>query len=496
MIAAVPPPGASSSLRGGAAKREITISKPGVEVHDPLFAKALVLDDGATTAVIIAMDAVAIGGIADVPDDFLPRLRGRIEQELGIPGAHVLVNASHTHPSNEILCDPEEQVGRVFQAVKEARDGMVPVTVGAGRGHEERIIINRVLRLKNGEERTIRHGYPCPPDDEIAALGPVDEEIGLLRVDRVDGGTLAVVYNYACHTLIGVPSGAVTANFPGFASQVIEENLPGAMALFLQGAAGDVTELLYKDVHRPRDARPLGMLLGLSVLSALRAIGTGPAALQLINESLDLPRRADSAECIEAVRREQEELLSQLRFTSLNFKTFFPLYLQHLASPEHPADSLYRYLRENQTGAADLARMDAENRSNLDKYLGNLRVMEKLSETVDTIATLEKHWEDIRKAGNAPVQTEVIGLRVGDFVVVTSAAELFTEVGLRVKRDSPHPFTFVSAFTNGYLHYGAPPEAYAKRSYEVAECMLAPEWHDLYLAKAFSILERLGPSAA
>ncbi len=65
---------------------------------------------------------------------------------------------------------------------------------GTGRGHEDRIIINRTLRVKNGLAWTVRHSNPCPPDEDVESLGPIDPEIGLLRVDRLDGGPLAVVY--------------------------------------------------------------------------------------------------------------------------------------------------------------------------------------------------------------------------------------------------------------------------------------------------------------
>ena len=119
-----------SPLLAGHAKSDITTSDPSRVVHDPLQAKALVLSDGETTLAIVAMDVVAIGMIFDVPDDFLPRLRARIEAELGIPGSHVLVNASHTHPPGRILCPDEELRARVFDAVKRASEAMVPVTVG------------------------------------------------------------------------------------------------------------------------------------------------------------------------------------------------------------------------------------------------------------------------------------------------------------------------------------------------------------------------------
>lgn len=484
-------PDARASLRAGVAKREITIDRDDLPVHDPLFVKALVLDDRGTQVVIITMDAVAIGGIADVSDDFLPRLRRRIESDLGIPPAHVLVNASHTHPTNTLLCDDEEQIARTFAAVQEARAALEPVNVGAGAGHEDRIIINRVLRLKNGKAWTIRLSNPCPPDELVEAVKPIDPQIGILRVDRLDGTTLAVVYNYACHTLIGVPSGAITANFPGFASEVIEENLPGAMALFLQGAAGDVTELLYKDVNRPRDARPLGHMLGLSVLKAVRRIRTGPADVRLINESIQLPRRTDSAEQIASREREQAELIASLRFTSLNLKSFLPLYLKHLADPARPSDYSYRYLQEEALGVDDLSHMDAENRRSLEKYLRNIQVMERLTLLVDDIETLKKHQAENAAAGGRPIDTEVTGVRIGDFVLITSATEVTTEIALKLKSGSPHPHTYISAFTNGYLHYGSPAADYAGEAYEVNECLLAPEWQEVFEDKAFSILQRL-----
>jgi hypothetical protein len=61
-------------------------------------------------------------------------------------------------------------------------------------------------------------------------LGPIDPQIGLLRVDTAEGKPLALVYNFAGHPYGGVPDGGVTADFPGFASRVIEEAWPGAVA--------------------------------------------------------------------------------------------------------------------------------------------------------------------------------------------------------------------------------------------------------------------------
>lgn len=485
-------PSTNRRLQAGVARSDITTTEPGAVIHDRLYAKALVLDDGRTRVAIVALDAVAIGGIGDISDEFLPRLRSRVEQELGIPGLNVLVNASHTHPPGRMLCSDDEQVERTFDAIRRAQATLVPVTVGVGVGHEDRIMINRTLRLKDGKGWTIRHANPCPPEDQVAGLGPVDPEIGILRIDRLDGHPLAVVYNFACHPLLGVPGGGLTANFPGFASRVIEEQLGGdAMALFLQGAGGDVTEVLYKDVTRPRGAEPVGTLLGLSTLEALRGLQTVDADLSVVNQPVRLPRRTDSAQRIQELEQEQAALLASLRFTSLNFRTFLPLYLKQALNPDYPTDYSYRYLHGEATGNDELRALDAENRANVDKYLRNLGVMEQLARIQDRIATYERHAAINRESGEDTVQTEVQGLRIGDCVLVTSPAELLVQVGLNVKRQSPYKHTFVAACSNGYIHYGPPAEDYPRGGYEVTECFLAPEWQAIFERTAQDVIRRL-----
>ncbi|MDD5707487.1 MAG: hypothetical protein PHR35_16310, partial [Kiritimatiellae bacterium] len=251
-------------LHAGVARGDITNRARGAAVRDPLYAKALVLDDDRTRLAIVAMDTTAVGGravsggiLGDGGEAFLPDLRARISKELGIPGGNVLVNASHTHPPGRILCGDREQVRRTFEAVRQAARSLVPVRIGVGSGREERIAINRDLRLRDGRHWSLRHSNPTPPDEEVAGVGPTDPEIGVLRIERLDGRPLALVYNFACHPLWGDLQGGITANFPGVASRLIEEQLGhGAMAIFLQGAGGNICDVDFKEFGRPRDVEP------------------------------------------------------------------------------------------------------------------------------------------------------------------------------------------------------------------------------------------------
>ena len=479
---------AAGPLLAGVAKVEITNVEAG-PVNDPLYVKALVVKSDAVMAVIITVDAVAIGEIGHIKHDYLPKVRSRIEQELGITPAHVMINASHCHG---VVCNDVAE--RTVSAVTQAAQSLVPVMVGAGSGHENRIMENRRLKLKSGREADVRHAYSLPPDEAVAEVGPVDPEIGILRLDRLDGHTLAVVYNFACHPIQGVPGGANTADLTGFASKVIEETLSeGTVALFVQGCGGDINPVLYKDVDHPRHAEPLGNMLGISTLRALRAVKTkADARLAVFNEMLTLPR-ADLAERIVAQEAEQLRLVQSLKGTSLNLKTFLPLVVKYNLSPEFPSGYSHRYLHEQQIGRDDLAKMDATNRANIQQYIQNIHTMEQLTRTQTNLALLKMHQAQNVAAGKRTIDVEVVGLRIGDFALVTFPGELTVRIGLNIKQASPHELTFVAGYTNGYIYYAPTAEQLLNvgGAQEDSDCILAPEWQQLFESKVAAILKRL-----
>ena len=75
-------------MRAGASKRDITFPEllGNPIVHDPLFARVLVLDDGTNSVAIVCVDMVWPS---------FPEIREKIKQQLGI--SLTLVNCNHTH---------------------------------------------------------------------------------------------------------------------------------------------------------------------------------------------------------------------------------------------------------------------------------------------------------------------------------------------------------------------------------------------------------------
>ncbi|MBX7259772.1 MAG: hypothetical protein K1Y02_25685, partial [Candidatus Hydrogenedentes bacterium] len=81
----------------------------------------------------------------------------------------------------------------------------------------------------------------------------------------------------------------------------------------------------------------------------------------------------------------------------------------------------------------------------------------------------------------------------GDFVLLTFPGELTCQTGLDIKKASPHDLTFVAGYTNGYIYYAPTAEQLCNvgGAQEDSDCIVAPEWHALYEAKAAEMLRGL-----
>jgi len=478
----------ATELRAGTAKIDIT-DRTG-PVNDACFAKALVLKNGESTAVLITVDAVAIGEIGRIGNGFLATVRGQLEKEAGIAPESVIINASHCH--GIIRADTAQLVVLV---VKEAAENLVAVKAGTGTGTETRISENRRLMMKDGSEVDMRRAYAMPRDDEVASVGLIDPQIGLLKLDRANGTPMAVVYNFACHPIMNPPSKGNSADYPGFASKVIEEALgSGAMAFFVQGCGGDINPVRYKEVTRPADAEPLGTMLGASVLGAVRKIETQPeSSLKIRREFISLPRAADYEKRITNIEAEQKKLLAALRPTNINFKAFLPLLIQHRIWPEQPSHHSQSYLHDQMFDRKGISQLDRDNQALIESYLNNIEVMERLTRLNTNHALLKRHLAETQAAAKPTLEVEVCGLRVGDFKLVTFPGELTVEVGLNIKKAAQDSNAYVAGYTNGYIYYTPTVRQRNNTGYAQEDCdtLVAPEWQRIFEIKALDVLEAL-----
>ncbi|MFA5646543.1 MAG: hypothetical protein WDA18_09390 [Candidatus Ratteibacteria bacterium] len=473
-----------------------------LEVDDPVSARVLALDDGKTRIVLITMDVTAIGArsisqniLSDSADDFMPKLRARLNADFALLPHNIGVYASHTHQTPRILCDDSEQLERVASAVGEALRNLTPVEIGIGTSRENTLTFNRTIMLKNGTDYTLP---PYPLEDDIDRLRPIDSEIGILRVDRLDGTPLAVVYNFASHLLLGSPkgnSGHITADHVGVTRHYLESAIgAGATAFFLQGSLGDVNELTCYDYNNRNRTIEFGTRLGQSVLDGYTGITVSPATIALATRQIAFPLRNDIPDRLVQLSQKQEMLRSSLNTQYaylLSFKEFLPLYLRYTLNPKHPSHPSYHYLKAAEIGDTSLDEKDRKNLLQIKKYLERIQTMEEMTRNELKISMLKKHQEIIEEIGSSTINAEITGIRIGDCLLITAPMEILTEVGLHVKKMSPFPHTFVISLANGYLHYAAPASYYPRGGYEVTECLLSPEWEELFYNTVQELFEQL-----
>ena len=134
---------AQPAILAGTAKIDITDHAAG-PVNDPLYAKVLILQSGSTQCVLVSLDAVAVGEIGHIKNDYLPTVRLRCEKELDIPASQIVINASHCHG---VVC--ADVADRTVEAIRLAKNRLQAVRVGHAIGNEDRIMENRRLRMKS-----------------------------------------------------------------------------------------------------------------------------------------------------------------------------------------------------------------------------------------------------------------------------------------------------------------------------------------------------------
>jgi hypothetical protein len=480
----------AAELLAGVAKVDITDYAAG-PVHDACYARALVLKTSERTVALVAVDAVAVAEIGRLGNGFMAAVRAQVKESSGIDPENVLINASHCH--GVVRADSATLVSK---AIKDATAALVPVQIGSGNAQESRISENRRMMLTDGTQADMRRAYSLPPDELVASVGPIDPAVGLLKLTRMDGTVLAVVYHFACHPIMNPPSKGSSADFPGVASKIIEGALGhGAMALFLQGCGGDINPIRYKEASRPADAEPLGALLAGTVLTALTTIPTTDAGvLKAERTELSLPRAADYAVRMTAIEDEQKRIVTQLKPTNLNFKSFLPLLIQQRMSPEMPSHHASSYLRDQAQENKAIPQLDADNQTQVEAYLANLSLMERLTRLNTNHALLKKHQAQTEAAASKTLDVEVGALRVGDFKWVTFPGEITVEVGLGIKKAAGEKHCHVSGYTNGYIYYTPTVNQRLNKGYAQEDCdtLVAPEWQKAFQDRALELFKRLG----
>ncbi len=226
----------SSFFKAGAAKLDITpaqLPKNLEGILDHIFARAIVIDNGKTTAALVSADTGMLG------EQLFQTVSQRMEKELGIPAQNLIMGPTHTHSAFGATAE------QIFGVIKAAKGKLQPARIGYGTGVSY-ININR-----NIIDRKTNRWWEGPNYD-----GPSDKTVAVIKLETAEGEPMAVYYNYACHAVVTGNTDLLSGDYPGAASRYIEDSFDDKIvALFSAGAQGDQNPIFFQQTFDLRDIR-------------------------------------------------------------------------------------------------------------------------------------------------------------------------------------------------------------------------------------------------
>ena len=459
LLAQTPPAG---HLRAGAGKADITPKESELAVstdsiRDRLFARAIVVDDGTTCAVLVGLD---LGGASNqIVDD----ATARASKSTGCPAQNFIVSATHTHSSNTGGLGQGAPLAKtvadaIVEAVNAAKARLAPARVGYGTAKVD-LNVNRDLFNSKLEWRQ----EPNPD-------GPSDKTLAVLEFLGSDNVPIGVYMNYAMHPINFYLSGVISADFPGEASRYIEGLFDNrAIAIFSQGASGD---------QNPRDFRsPTNFMAARAALTqghgeVPQTVGPpqappDQAAPKGFNaQQASSERKAISAENLEAYRKAIARTGEYVHMLGVVIGSSAVRVMRESIQPVDTAR-----IQAGQEGftCPGRTRNDAANPARENVFPGY-------------------------KEG-ADVNLKVGVLRIGDINFATVNGEVYSQIAMRLKANAPASKTMVVTLANGSANSGYiySDEAYSHLTFQVIGSRLQPGCAERKIVStALDLMHRLG----
>lgn len=410
--------------------------------HDPLKAKAIVLNDGNEKIVLVFCDLV--GPSLNVTS----KARAQASEKIGVPVKNIMICATHSHTGplfDNVIYDylhdkairehgqdaaegidyPKFLIEQLVRVIVEANGKLKPVRLEAGIAKQEGLAFNRRYHMKNG---TVAFNPGLMNTNIVCPAGPTDPDVPLLLVrDAKTRQPFAGITVFAMHadTIGGTE---YSADYPFFLQETLRAEFgPDFISAFGAGTCGDLNQINVKSKEPFKGFGPsgkYGSTLGKTVIAAqknLKAI-TRPA-FAVVNKTIQAPlREVTPAELAEA-KTNMERLTDESA----------PFMMKVVA-----------------VRTLDLAKKGS-------------------------------HW---------PLEVQVFRLDA-DTAMVCLPCEIFVELGLAIKKASPFKRTMVISICNDRPSYVPTRKAFTEGSYEITNARVQSGVGEMLVETAMELLKKL-----
>ncbi|MFC1538136.1 neutral/alkaline non-lysosomal ceramidase N-terminal domain-containing protein [Candidatus Latescibacterota bacterium] len=403
-------------------------------VHDDLHARSLVVEDAdGSTAVLMTVS------LCGMSEEFAKHIRSGITEKTGIPGDSIVISCTHTHSGPNVgssldsfnreeieqsVASPEYRLFLINLCVAsavEAWESRIPGRIGITGVHVPELGRNRRRLLYGG----------LHPDPEVAVI----------KVEDTQGNLIGVGFNYGCHpSALDWRNTLFSEDWPYYAIKGIKDELgEDVWVAYYQSAEGDInvgyqSELsavgVYMPIRNYEYIEVKGHQMADAVLGVIHGIETsGNFDIAVATGRFDYPLRESYP-----VTVEQAEL---------------------------EADTAKKQLTEMETNPAfrDTRLWD------------NARV--EVFQTDQRLQAAKRFYSNTNRNTTRTLEQQAV--RIGDAVFVTFPGELFSEIGLAIKNQSPFEKTFVFGVTCGPGGYLPTAKEFIEGDYEVDGSSYSPD---------------------
>ena len=361
-------------------------------IHRDIHARSVVFERSGIAIAIISLE------IAGLTAETIQAIKARITQVTGIPTDNILLNFTHNHTSPDTIVSlprewmtwttwlADQVAGCVFNAANKSTTAKIGTKLGSFDGW------------------TVNRQYPTKA---------VDTELGVMRVDDDEGNPIARLVNFACH---GVADGGQylewSGDFAGEMSAEIESKTPGAVAIYVQGAAGDIHPFDWwfgntasEHLHSHEDTALLGISLATSAMNITETVTISQNVPLGVATAQATLHRQQVNWSVEAALENRTELKASLG--TYSGETWLPGTTTANTAENHP--EMYGW-GNNEVGLAKNQSLPA-------------------------------------------VSLTVRGFRIGETLISAHAGELFNELGTEIKNAFPNNRPWVASYCDEYIGY-------------------------------------------
>ena len=390
-------------------------------IHDPLFAKAIVMRDQNITTAIVVVD------ICVMPKPYVDQIRLLIASKLDLQFQHILISSTHTHAAGSVaeayLSSVDAGYAKklpslILQAVENAIEKLQPAKIGFGSVNVPEHVRSRRYFMDgytpvnpiNGKEEAVKTN-PFGAENFIKAPSTSpDPEVGYLAIQNLNGEWISILANYSLHYVGDWENGTITADYFGYFASTLKEKLNAGsdfVGIMSNGTSGDINiwefikQQNYSDKHFEKSK-----FIGNEIAQKL----------------------VDSLPTVEW--EEHPEL--GVEYQELNLRTRKPS------------------LDELETAEALVANSNYETLVVDDEGLRKIYAREQV--------LLYQFPDQIQ----FPIQT----IKIGSGRIGALASEIFAETGLWIKKNQKSKHYFTISMANGNCGYVPSEDAFSKGGYE------------------------------